>query len=139
MGHCVNGQTGIYLTVYNCLLLPDNRTYSALVINTTAKRHDSCANHVYGLPLKLTWSGRKLYHLIGYKLQYGRGHDVDTMTYDDVTKHVFITLVTFGPRREKTCLRGFANNTGADQPAHPRSRISAVVIRFLESIIQKLA
>ena len=21
-----------------------------------------------------------------------------------------------GPRREKTCLRGFANNTGADQP-----------------------
>ena len=24
----------------------------------------------------------------------------------------------FGPRREKTCLRGFANNTGADQPAH---------------------
>ena len=24
-----------------------------------------------------------------------------------------------GPRREKACLRGFANNTGADQPAHP--------------------
>ena len=23
-----------------------------------------------------------------------------------------------GPQREKTCLRGFANNTGADQPAH---------------------
>ena len=28
-----------------------------------------------------------------------------------------------------------ANNTGADQPAHPRSLISAYVIRFLESII----
>ena len=41
----------------------------------------------------------------------------------------------FGPQREKTCLRGFANNTGADQPAHPRSLISAFVIRFLESII----
>ena len=40
-----------------------------------------------------------------------------------------------GPRREKTCLRGFANNTGADQPAHPRSLISAFVIRCLESII----
>ena len=40
-----------------------------------------------------------------------------------------------GSRREKTCLRGFANNTGADQPAHPRSLISAFVIRFLESII----
>ena len=44
-----------------------------------------------------------------------------------------------GPRREKTCLRWFANNTGADQPAHPRSLISAFVIRFLKSIICKLA
>ena len=44
-----------------------------------------------------------------------------------------------GPRREKTCLREFANNTGADQPVHPRSLISACVIRFLESIICKLA
>ena len=35
------------------------------------------------------------------------------------------------PRREKTCLRMFANNTGADQPAHPRSLISAFVIRLL--------
>ena len=49
--------------------------------------------------------------------------------------HVFIT----GPRREKTCLRGFANNTGADQPAHPRSLISAFVIRFLKNTIYKLA
>ena len=45
----------------------------------------------------------------------------------------------YGPRREKTCLRGVENNTGADQPAHPRSLISAFVIRFLESIICKLA
>ena len=44
-----------------------------------------------------------------------------------------------GPRREKNCHRGFANNTGADQPAHPRSLISAFVIRFVESIICKLA
>ena len=41
-----------------------------------------------------------------------------------------MTLVHPGPRREKTCLRGVANNTGADQPAHPRSLISAFVIRF---------
>ena len=34
---------------------------------------------------------------------------------------------------------GFANNTGADQPAHPRSLISAFVIRFFESTICKLA
>ena len=44
-----------------------------------------------------------------------------------------------GPRREKTCLRRFANNKGADQPAHPRRLISAFVIRFLESTISKLA
>ena len=31
-----------------------------------------------------------------------------------------------------------ANNTGADQPGHPRSLISTFVIRFLESIICKL-
>ena len=31
------------------------------------------------------------------------------------------------------------NNTGADQPAHPRSLISAVVIHLLESIISRLA
>ena len=44
-----------------------------------------------------------------------------------------------GPRREKTYLRGFANNTGADQPAHPRSLISVFVIRVLERTILKLA
>ena len=45
----------------------------------------------------------------------------------------------YGPRREKTFLRGFANNTGADQPAHSRSLISAFVIHFLESILYYLA
>ena len=42
-----------------------------------------------------------------------------------------IGMLLFGPRREKTCLRGAANNTGADQPAHTRSLISAYVIRVL--------
>ena len=46
--------------------------------------------------------------------------------------------ILFGHRREKTCLRRFANNTGADQPAHPRSLISAFVFRFLKSITSKL-
>ena len=45
----------------------------------------------------------------------------------------------FGPRREKTCLRRFANNKGADQPAHPCSLISAIVFRVLKSIICELA
>ena len=35
------------------------------------------------------------------------------------------------PRREKTCHQWFANNKGADQPAHPRSLIRAFVIRLL--------
>ena len=39
----------------------------------------------------------------------------------------------------KPVFGGFSNNTGADQPAHPRSLISAFVIRYLESIICKLA
>ena len=44
-----------------------------------------------------------------------------------------------GPRREKNLSWWFANNKGADQPAHPRSLISAFVIRLLESIISRLA
>ena len=44
-----------------------------------------------------------------------------------------------GPRREKACLWWFANNKDADQPARPRSLISAFVIRLLESIISRLA
>ena len=46
--------------------------------------------------------------------------------------------VSYGPRRDKTCLRGFAKNTGTDQPAHLHRLISAFVIRFLESTICKL-
>ena len=39
----------------------------------------------------------------------------------------------------KPVFTGFVNNTGADQPAHPRSLISAFVIHVLESILCKLA
>ena len=45
----------------------------------------------------------------------------------------------YGPRRVKPCHRGFANNTGAYQPALPRKLISTFVIRLLESIISRLA
>ena len=48
-------------------------------------------------------------------------------------------LVLMGQCREKTCLRRFANNKGADQPAHPLSLFSAFIIRSLESTISKLA
>ena len=50
-----------------------------------------------------------------------------------------IQTLIIGPRREKTCLREVANNTGADQPVHPHSLFSAFVIRFLEGFICKLA
>ena len=33
----------------------------------------------------------------------------------------------------------YTNNNGADQPVHPRSLISAFVVRFLDSIIPILA
>ena len=39
----------------------------------------------------------------------------------------FSMLTVYGPRRKKTCLRGFANNKGADQPVHLRSLICASV------------
>ena len=48
-------------------------------------------------------------------------------------------LILIEPRREKTCLRWFTNNTGADQPAHPRSLISTFIIRLMESILSGLA
>ena len=41
----------------------------------------------------------------------------------------------YGPQREKTCLRVYANSKGADQPARPRSLISAFVVRVLESVL----
>ena len=42
----------------------------------------------------------------------------------------------YEPGHEKMCLMSYANNKGADQPAHPRSLISAFVVRCLiDSII----
>ena len=39
------------------------------------------------------------------------------------------------PRHEKNLFLPYANNKGADQPAHPRSLISTFVVRSLDSII----
>ena len=44
----------------------------------------------------------------------------------------------YGPRREKTCLRWFAINTGADQPAHLRSLISALLFAYWKVSYQDL-
>ena len=53
-----------------------------------------------------------------------------------------VSLSVIGPKwasSRENLLRGVANNTGPDQPAHPRSLISAFVIRFLKSTIFNLA
>ena len=39
------------------------------------------------------------------------------------------------PGHEKVCPMSYVNNKGADQPAHPRSLISAFVVCYLDSII----
>ena len=44
-------------------------------------------------------------------------------------------IYLYEPGHEKMCLMSYANNKGADQPAHPRSLISAFVVRYLDSII----
>ena len=44
-------------------------------------------------------------------------------------------LSTCEPGHEKSCLMSYANNKGAEQPAHPRSLISAFVIRCLDSVM----
>ena len=46
-----------------------------------------------------------------------------------------ISYFIFGPGHAKMCLMPYANNKGADQPAHPRNLISAFVVRSLDSII----
>ena len=46
---------------------------------------------------------------------------------------------SYGPGHAKTCLMAYANNKGADQPAHPRSLISTFVVRCLDSMICILA
>ena len=66
-------------------------------------------------------------------------------TYHNVEKLVHECLVPYshnnGLRHEETCLRGFAKNKGADQPAHPRRLINTSTFRtrLLRSIISILA
>ena len=65
-------------------------------------------------------------------------HDETLINYMKVT-----TIFIWASSRENLSSGGggggSANNTGADQPAHPRSLISAFVIRFLKSTISTLA
>ena len=89
---------------------------------------------------------RILFTAIESSLVGTSGKDIINKLYhgklaNKVRLHELYTVcqVVYGPQHKKTCLRGFANNTGADQPAHPRSLISAFMISILESTIPKLA
>ena len=46
-----------------------------------------------------------------------------------------IEMISNGPGHAKMCLIPYANNKGADQPVHPRSLISTVVVRCLDRIM----
>ena len=50
------------------------------------------------------------------------------MYYDSKRSNIY------EPDHEKMRLMSYANNKGADQAAHPRSLISAFVVRCLDSI-----
>ena len=56
-----------------------------------------------------------------------------SLIYQNRLKRVSIFLRE--PGHETMCLMSYANNKGADQPAHPRSLISAFVVHCLDSII----
>ena len=47
--------------------------------------------------------------------------------------------MTVGPGHAKMCFMAYANNKGADQPAHPCSLISTFVVRCLDSMVCILA
>ena len=47
----------------------------------------------------------------------------------------FGSIKVYEPGYEKMCLMSYANNKGADKPAHPRNLISTFDVRCLDSII----
>ena len=50
-----------------------------------------------------------------------------------------VVKVLHGPGHSKMCLMPYANNKGADQPAHPRSLISTFVVRCLYNIMPQVS
>ena len=56
-------------------------------------------------------------------------YDVD-LVYDDwsgIIREQMYNEVPYGPGHAKMCIMPYANNKGADQPAHPRSLINNFV------------
>ena len=57
------------------------------------------------------------------------------INYSLVNFQLIHVELIYEPGHEKMCLMSYANNKGADQTAHPRSLISAFVVRCLDSVI----
>ena len=138
MGHCANCQNSICLCLdaltlrfkitriqnIQCMLLPKQPQNSTTQAPITP-----------GLPLKnRRRADENCIINIGYKLQYGRGHNVDTMTYDDVTTHVFLPFDTCATSSEdgieKSVLRNYRlasldkphdRRDKSSNPSHPHS------------------
>ena len=57
------------------------------------------------------------------------------MIFCDYGGGYIIKVYTYEPGHEKMCLMPYANNKDADQSAHPRSLISAFVVRCQDRMI----
>ena len=68
-----------------------------------------------------------------------KAHELPLDRPRDVALNLQLPLVPYEPRHEKTRFMPYANNKGADQPAHLRSLISTFVVHCLDSIIPILA
>ena len=66
-------------------------------------------------------------------------HDQRTSSLRSNTQLLTHSQRSMGLVARKSVIGGFANNKGADKPAHPRSLISVFVVHLLESIISRLA
>ena len=69
------------------------RLYKAFVTNKTEIKYNSSTYHIW-LTSYIDAGRIKIVSSIksGYKLQYGHGRNVDTMTYCDITNNVFHTI-----------------------------------------------
>ena len=88
-----------------------------------------CKDSLEILSLLMSLQARKIFEM--YAAHYDEKNQNFTLNFF----LLYLTYNVWASTQENL----FANNTGADQPAHPRSLISAFVIHFLKSIISKLA
>ena len=65
--------------------------------------------------------------------------DIDGVPGPQIYPSLIACTIQYGPRREKTCLQGFANNKRTEQTADPGRLITAFVILVLGSTLSKFA